>query len=61
LAAGLHYLPISPIRYGIFLLGTLYTLTSLIASLLEGIPLRRALTEPLVMLLLVWVAGILLG
>ena len=61
LAAGLHYLPISPVRYGIFLLGTLYALTSLAASLMEGIPLRRAVVEPLMMLLLVWSAGIWLG
>jgi len=61
LAAGLHYLPISPVRYGIFLLGTLYALTSLAASLLEGMPLRRAAVEPVVMLLLVWGAGIWLG
>ena len=61
LAAGLHYLPISPIRYGIFLLAPLYALTSLAASLLEGLPLRRAVAEPVVMLLLVWGAGIWLG
>lgn len=61
LAAGLHYWQISPVRYGIFLLGPLYALTSLSASLAEGIPLRRAAVEPLVMLVLVWGAGIWLG
>lgn len=61
LAAGLHYLPLSPIRYGMFLLGLLYALTSFVASLLEGFPLRRAFVEPVVMLVLVWGAGIWLG
>ncbi len=58
LAAGLHYLPISPIYYGMFLLGILYGLTSLVASLLEGIPLRSAATEPVIMLVLLLVLGI---
>ncbi|OQX64249.1 MAG: hypothetical protein DRI32_00920 [Chloroflexi bacterium] len=61
LAAGLHYLPISPIRYGVFLLAPLYALTSLAASLLEGMPLRIAAVEPVTMLILIWGAGIWLG
>lgn len=61
LAAGLHYLPISPIHYGVFLLAPLYALSSLIAGLLDGMPLRRAMVEPAVMLFLIWGAGILLG
>ncbi|MBT7601872.1 MAG: hypothetical protein HN560_12450 [Anaerolineae bacterium] len=61
LAAGLHYWHISPVRYGMFLLGVLYALTSLVASLLEGIPLRRAAVEPVGMLVLVWGAGVWLG
>ncbi len=60
-AAGLHYLPISPIRYGVLLLAPLYALVSLAASLLEGMPIRRAAVEPTIMLLLILGAGILLG
>ena len=58
LASGLHYLPLSPIDYGMILLSLLYGLTSLVASLLEGIPLRRAVTEPGIMLLLLLVLGV---
>jgi hypothetical protein len=58
LAAGLHYLPISPIHYGMILLGILYGLTSLVASLLEGITLRRAATEPGIMLFLLLMLGV---
>ncbi len=61
LAAGLHYWNVSPIQYGMFLLGILYALTNLAASLLEGMPLRRAVVEPVGMLVLVWGAGIWLG
>ncbi len=61
MAAGLHYLPISPVRYGILLLAPLYALVSFSASLLEGMPIRRAAIEPAVMLILIWGAGILLG
>ena len=58
LAAGLHYLPITPIYYGMLLLGVLYGLTSFVASLLEGIPLRTAATEPAIMLALLLALGV---
>jgi hypothetical protein len=56
---GLHYWPISPVRYGLFLLGPTYALTSLAAGLSDNAadPDRgwlRILTEPVLMLLLVW-------
>lgn len=58
LSAGLHYLPISPVYYGVILLGVLYGLTMLVANLLAGVPLRRALTEPGIMLVLLIVLGV---
>lgn len=60
-AAGLHYLPLSPLLYSVFLLGALYALTSLATSLLEEMPLRRAVVEPAVMVVLIWGAGIVFG
>ena len=60
-SAGLHYLPISPVRYGLLLLAPFYALVSLSASLLEGMPIHRAAVEPAVMVLLIWGAGIWLG
>ncbi|MCJ7724281.1 MAG: hypothetical protein MUP03_09120 [Anaerolineales bacterium] len=54
LAAGLHYWPLTPIQFGLLLLGPLYALTSLATSYGEGIPIRRALVEPSVLLGLIW-------
>lgn len=52
--AALHYLPFSPISYGLALLGPAYALTSLIGALSEGEPLRQAVIEPAVVLSVVW-------
>jgi len=54
IGAGLHYWPVSPVQFGLILLGPLYTLSTLTGSLLEGVPLRRALVEPLIALVLAW-------
>jgi hypothetical protein len=61
LASALHYWPISPIQFGLALLGPLYALTSLAGSLGEESPLRRAALEPLAALLLAWGAAAFLG
>jgi len=50
----LHYWPLSPITFGLAILGPTYSLTSLIGSLSEGQPLRRAIVEPVVVLFAVW-------
>jgi hypothetical protein len=57
--AALHYWPVSPVQFGLALLGPLYALSTLTANLLEGIPLRRAMTEPLIALALAWGVAIL--
>lgn len=54
IGAGLHYWPISPVQFGLALLGPLYALSTLTGNLLEGIPLRRALVEPSITLALSW-------
>jgi hypothetical protein len=54
IGAGLHYWPLSPIQFGLALLGPLYALSTLTGSLLEGVPLRRAMVEPLIALGLAW-------
>ncbi len=43
-AAG-HYLPMSPIQYGLMLAGPTYALTALAINTYEGIPQRRAFIE----------------
>ena len=54
LTAALHYWPISAIAFGLALLGPTYALTALIGALAEGLPLRRAILEPAVVLIVVW-------
>jgi hypothetical protein len=59
LGAALHYMPLTPVRFGLALLGPLYALTTLAVSLAEGRGFRRAFVEPLVMLgvlcsLMIW-------
>jgi hypothetical protein len=57
LAAGLHYWPLSPLQFGLAVLGPLYALTALAFSLGEDIPVRAALTEPALILGGLWAAA----
>lgn len=54
IGAGLHYWPLSPIQYGLVLLGPLYALSTYVGSLLEDVSPRRAMLEPLIALGLAW-------
>jgi hypothetical protein len=53
-AAGLHYWPLSPLRFGLLVLGLAYALTSVAASIEEGHSWRRAWFEPVFMLGVLW-------
>ncbi|MGA2489636.1 MAG: hypothetical protein ABSF99_05550 [Anaerolineales bacterium] len=52
LGAALYYMPLTPVRFGLGLLGPVYALTALAVSLAEGHPFRQAIFEPAVMLIL---------
>lgn len=54
LAAGLHYLPLTPLQFGLLLIGPLYGLTSLAIRLNEGAAVRRATVEPVMVAGLCW-------
>ena len=54
LAAGLYYWPLSPIQFGLFLVGLLYGLVNLAANLGESIPTQRAVLEPAIVTALCW-------
>jgi hypothetical protein len=54
IAAGLHYWPLSPIQFGLMLIGPLYGLTNLAINLGEDLPTRRASLEPAVATALCW-------
>ena len=60
IGAGLHYWVLSPVQFGLALMGPLYALTVFSASLTENIPLRRAVVGPLIILFVSWVSIIFL-
>lgn len=60
-AAGLHYWPLSPLTFGLALLGPAYALTSLAAAIEEGRPRQTLWIEPAVMLTVLWGFALILG
>lgn len=54
IATGFHYWPLSPVRFGLLILGPTYALTSLAGSVEEGRTVRSMLAEPLGMLVFIW-------
>ncbi|HAV78002.1 MAG TPA: hypothetical protein DCX53_11690 [Anaerolineae bacterium] len=60
LAAGLHYWPLTPVQFGLLLIGPLYGLTNLAINLDENIPARRATLEPSIVTALCWGLAIIL-
>jgi hypothetical protein len=58
LAAALHYWPVSPVTYGLALLGPGYAITHFLGSLALGEPARQAAVEPAVLLGLIWAAAV---
>jgi hypothetical protein len=60
IGAGLHYWRLSPIQYGLALTGPLYALTMLSANIAEGIPLKRAVATPGIVIAAAWGAAVFL-
>jgi hypothetical protein len=60
-AAGLHYWPVTPLSYGLILLGPAYALTSMVGSIEEGRSWRSLWIEPVVMLIFLWALAVILG
>lgn len=58
IALALHYWPLGPIQFGLALLGPLYALTGLTVNLGDGMSVRRATLEGLIVLTLFWVAAL---
>jgi len=52
LGAALYYMPLTPVRFGLALIGPLYALTALAVGLADGNPFRQAIVEPAIMLVL---------
>jgi hypothetical protein len=53
-----YYWPLTPVRYGLGLLGPAYALTGMAVSLEEKPDIRQVFYEPLVMLGIFWILGI---
>lgn len=60
-AAALHYWPLTPVAYGLVILGPTYALTRLAGELIEGKPIRQVILEPMLVLGLIWLAALWLG
>ena len=60
LAAGLHYWPLTPIQFGLLLIGPLYALINFAINLSENISIRRATLEPSIVAALCWGLAILI-
>lgn len=56
-ATALHYWPLGPIQFGLALLGPLYALTGMTINLGDGMSIRRAVTEAVIVLVLFWLAA----
>jgi hypothetical protein len=54
ISIGLHYLPVSPLAFGLLLIGPAYALTSFSWSIEEHRPLRAMWVEPVMMWLIFW-------
>jgi hypothetical protein len=54
MAAALHYWPLPPISFGLVILAPTYALTRLIIDFADGEPIRQALIEPVLVILVVW-------
>ena len=56
-AAALHYWPLSPVAYGLVIVGPAFSLTRLAGGLLEGKTFRQVIIEPAIVLGLIWLAA----
>jgi Protein of unknown function (DUF5656) len=60
LAVGLHYWPLTPLKYGLFVTGTAYGLTSLAGAIEEKQIGRSLWLEPLTMTAIFWLLALLI-
>jgi len=60
IAAGVHYWPISPLQFGLILVGPLYAFPVLAFNLDEEVPLRQAALEPGMLLAAAWIAAMII-
>jgi hypothetical protein len=57
LGAGLHYHPITPISFGLVLLGPVYAINTYLNNSAQGQPTRQAIVIPAIILILLWIGA----
>jgi Protein of unknown function (DUF5656) len=60
LTAAFNYWPLTPIAFGLVLLGPSYALISLFCNLIEEKPFRQVIAEPIISILIAWGAALVL-
>jgi hypothetical protein len=60
-AAGLHYLPLSPVQFGLLLVGFLYAIISISESVIQNRFSQRVFLEPAIILIVIIVLVLILG
>lgn len=61
LLISLHYWPLSPVRFGLILLGPAYALIGTAASLEKNPDISKLYVEPLIIMGIIWVMSIFIG
>jgi hypothetical protein len=59
--AGLHYLPLSPIQFGLLLVGFLYGLISISESVIQNHFSKREFVEPVIIFVVIIILVLILG
>ena len=59
-STALHYLPVSPLGFGLALLGLIYAFVNFQLNLEENMPVKKAMQMPLIVLGTLWLLAILL-
>ena len=61
IAAGLHYLPLSPVQFGLLLVGFLYGLISISESVIQNQFTKRVFVEPAIIFIVILILVLILG
>lgn len=61
LAVAWHYLPVTPIQYGLLMIGPIYAMTNLAINTYEGFSARRAFAEFGVTVGVIWLLAVVVG
>ncbi len=60
ITAAFNYWPLTPIAFGLVLLGPSYALISLFCNLIEEKPYRQVISEPILSILIAWGAALII-